>query len=76
MINDSQVKCLQKFLASQQGIYPEGYITGNFGSLTKQAVIRFQEKYSSEILTPLGLIKGTGNAGPTTRQKINQLISK
>ena len=73
--NDSEVRCLQEFLKDQgQDIYPEGLITGNFFSLTKQAVIRFQEKYADEILAPLGLIKGTGFVGPSTRQKINQLL--
>ena len=76
MFNNSDVKCLQSFLKSQGAdIYPEGLVTGNFGSLTKSAVIRFQEKYTSEILTPLGLFGGTGFVGPATRFKINQLLS-
>ncbi len=75
--NDPQVRCLQEFLKSQGSqIYPEGLVTGNFLSLTQQAVIRFQEKYASEILTPLGLKKGTGFVGPATRFKINQLLQK
>lgn len=75
MANNSNVKCLQKFLKNQGGtIYPEGYITGNFGSLTKLAVIKFQEKYASEILTPIGLTSGTGYVGEKTREKINQLL--
>jgi hypothetical protein len=61
--NDSQVKCLQEFLKSQgAGIYPEGLITGNFFSLTKQAVIRFQASK--------GIIQ-TGHVGPLTRTAIN-----
>jgi len=75
MTNNTEVRCLQEFLKSQgQSIYPEGLITGNFFSLTKQAVIRFQEKYADEILAPLGLRQGTGFVGPSTRQKINQLL--
>ncbi|MFA5348935.1 MAG: peptidoglycan-binding domain-containing protein [Candidatus Paceibacterota bacterium] len=73
MRNDPQIKCLQSFLL-KQAVYPEGLITGNFGSLTKQAVVRFQEKYKADILTPLGLTTGTGNVGPSTRSKINQLL--
>ena len=74
--HNNQVKCLQEFLKSQGGnIYPEGYITGNFGEFTKNAVIKFQEKYSSEILKPYGLLGGTGYVGEKTRQKINQLLS-
>ncbi len=73
MMNNSQVECLQEFLKSQEAdIYPEGLVTGNFLSLTKQAVIRFQERYATEILIPIGLEKGTGFVGPMTRAKINQ----
>ena len=76
MQNSDQVKCLQNFLRLQgQDIYPEGLVTGNFGSLTKSAVIRFQEKYRSEILTPVGLSSGTGYVGEKTRYKINQILS-
>ncbi len=74
LTNDNNVKCLQEFLKSQgPEIYPEGFVTGNFLSLTQAAVIRFQEKYTLEILTPLELIKGTGFVGPETRAKINEL---
>ena len=74
-IKNSQVNCLQQFLVKEGGnIYPEGLITGYFGSLTRSAVIRFQEKYKSEILLPFGLSSGTGFVGSSTRQKINQLI--
>jgi len=70
-----EVQCLQEFLRAQgPDVYPEGLITGNFLSLTRQAVIRFQEKYAPEILTPLGLGGGTGYVGQMTRSKINQLL--
>ena len=73
--NDSRVICLQEFLKNQgPEIYPEGLVTGNFFSLTKAAVIRFQEKYASEVLTPLGLLRGTGYVGLKTRAKINNLL--
>jgi hypothetical protein len=75
MKNNEEVKCLQEFLKSQGSvIYPEGLVTGNFLSLTKLAVIRFQEKYADEILIPLGLERGTGFVGPKTRAKINELL--
>jgi hypothetical protein len=67
MSNNSDVQCLQNFLKKQgQSIYPEGLITGNFGSLTQQAVIRFQAKY--------GIVQ-TGYVGQITRAKINQILS-
>jgi len=75
MMNSQEIRCLQQLLKSQGSeIYPEGLITGNFLQLTQSAVIRFQEKYASEILTPLGLEKGTGFVGPKTREKINQIL--
>lgn len=77
MKDNLQVKCLQEFLKSQgQDIYPERIANGNFYALTQNAVIRFQEKYASEILAPAGEIRGTGYVGSLTRAKINQLLTK
>lgn len=76
LANNNDVKCLQEFLKGQgSDIYPEGLITGNFGNLTRSAVIRFQNKYNSEILAPVGLQNGTGYVGSLTRSKINQILS-
>ena len=69
------VSALQSLLVSV-GVYPNGSVTGYFGAKTKDAVIRFQEKYASEILTPAGLVKGNGFVGRATRQKVNQLLRK
>lgn len=72
---NDQVCCLQEFLKDQgEEVYPEGLVTGFFGSLTQSAVIRFQEKYASEILSSLGLTKGTGFVGFSTRAKLNQIL--
>lgn len=75
IFNNPEVTCLQQFLKSQgSDIYPEGFVTGFFGNLTKSAVVRFQEKYKSEILVPIALSQGTGFVGALTRLKINQLL--
>jgi hypothetical protein len=44
-----------------------------FGSTTLSALVGFQEKYASEILSPLGLLTGTGYVGVNTRAKLNIL---
>lgn len=63
-------------LLLKEGVYPEGLITGFFGNLTRQAVVRFQEKYFAEILAPNDLIKGSGFVGAATRKKANELLAK
>ena len=50
--------------------------TNFFGSLTKKAVIKFQEKYAMDILSPWNLVKGTGIVGRTTLAKINEIVTK
>jgi peptide/nickel transport system substrate-binding protein len=67
------VKELQKCLARDSEIYPEGEISGYFGNKTKEAVIKFQEKYKKEILEPQGLEKGTGEVLKATRTKLNEI---
>jgi len=68
-----EVQELQRCLAKDPAIYPEGEITGSFGAKTKEAVIRFQEKYSDEILKPQGMTKGTGAVLKATRNKLNEI---
>ncbi len=69
-LRNNDVLELQKRLKSE-GLFTAS-TTGYFGTSTKDAVIKYQEKYASEILTPLGLTKGTGFVGQYTRAKLNQ----
>jgi len=73
----TEVTELQKCLASPSAggpeIYPDGEVTGYFGSKTKAAVIKFQEKYAADILAPFGLTNGTGDVKAKTREKLNEV---
>lgn len=68
-----EVEELQKCLARDSQIYPEGEITGYFGQKTKEAVILLQEKYREDILNPSGMEKGTGEVKEKTREKLNKI---
>ncbi len=61
----------QGFIVAQTGPGSPGNETEYFGSLTKEALIRFQEAYKNKILSPLGLTRGTGYFGKATRDYIN-----
>lgn len=76
MRNDD-VKKLQEFLnqhgilVSETGPGSIGNETNYFGVKTKNAVIKFQEKYFDNILKPLNLSKATGFVGTSTRNQLN-----
>lgn len=66
---NTDVTELQKILAQDKSVYPEGSVTGHFGPATQRAIGRFQVKYN--------LIKsgqpGYGQVGPKTREKLNSM---
>jgi len=47
-----------------------------FGDFTRAAVVAFQERYASDVLSPWGLGKGTGFVGKTTRQKLSEICKR
>ncbi|MDO8490246.1 MAG: peptidoglycan-binding protein [bacterium] len=63
---DEEVKKLQEFLSTMPDIYPEGLVTGYFGSLTEKAVKKWQEKNE---------IESVGIVGPKTRAKLAEVTS-
>ncbi|OHB22753.1 MAG: hypothetical protein A2939_04055 [Parcubacteria group bacterium RIFCSPLOWO2_01_FULL_48_18] len=70
------VSNLQTFLKNEGAdVYPEGLVTGYFGSLTKAAVMRYQDKYADAVLAPLGLSSGTGYFGAGTRAHVNSRLA-
>jgi len=62
----SQVTLLQQTLASDPTLYPQGLVTGYFGSLSKSAVMNFQARYG---------ISQVGRVGPQTIAKLNQIYA-
>ena len=74
-ITSGDVRRLQQLLAQDPEVYPEGIVSGWFGTLTKTAVKRFQCKHNivcsgNENATGYGLV------GPKTRLKLTEVFSK
>jgi peptidoglycan hydrolase-like protein with peptidoglycan-binding domain len=74
-ITSDEVKRLQELLASDPELYPEGIVSGWFGSLTRKAVQKFQCKHNivcsgDENTTGYGLL------GPKTRAKLAEVFAK
>jgi len=62
----NEVLNLQRALKLDSTVSPLGSITGYFGDITEKAVKDFQTKYG---------IRATGQVGPLTRDKLNELFS-
>ncbi|MDP2650212.1 MAG: peptidoglycan-binding domain-containing protein, partial [bacterium] len=61
---------VQTFLAKDASLYPEGLVTGYFGSLTKMAVERYQ-CLENIVCSGTPQTTGYGRVGPTTMARIN-----
>ena len=73
--SSEEVRRLQKLLASDKEIYPEGRVTGYFGPLTLKAVQRFQCKYGI-VCEGSSQTTGFGRVGPKTREKLQEVFGK
>lgn len=71
--SDIEVSSLEAALVKEGLIAQHSGDSVSYDDKMASAVSAFQEKYASEILTPSGLKKGTGFAGPSTRKKLNSL---
>lgn len=62
---NDEIKLLQKILATDPALYPEGFVTGYFGEFTSQAISRFQKRYGLTV---------TGTLTPETKDLINKIL--
>lgn len=75
-VTSNDVKYLQILLNNdpETSIGNKGSETNYFGLNTQIAVIKFQKKYSSEVLDPYGISNSTGFFGSASRAKANTLL--
>ena len=65
---------LQTFFKDNASIYPEGLVTGYYGTLSRSAVERYQTQ-KGIVSSGTAASTGFGRVGPSTRDSINQLIN-
>ncbi len=70
----TNVSNIQTYLASDASIYPQGLVTGYYGSLTVQAVKNFQVRYGI-VSSGTAATTGFGRVGPSTMAQMNALIN-
>jgi peptidoglycan hydrolase-like protein with peptidoglycan-binding domain len=70
----ANVTNIQTYLASNPAFYPEGLVTGYYGSLTTAAVQRFQAFYGI-VSSGSPTTTGYGRVGPSTLARMNSLIA-
>lgn len=81
-VSHGEVKALQQFLnttgflVAPEGAGFPGNETEYFGTRTQLALKKFQEAHAQEILIPLGLSRGTGIFGSSTRAFMNAWLSR
>ena len=66
-----EVHRLQQLLAQDPSIYPEGTVSGYYGTLTRNAVRRFQLKH--DVIRNADEL-GNGRVGPKTMAKLNEIF--
>jgi peptidoglycan hydrolase-like protein with peptidoglycan-binding domain len=69
------VRVLQRMLAQDPAVYPEGYVTGLFSNTTEQAVRRFQTKHGVVSSGTPGTT-GYGAVGPATQEKLIEVFGR
>jgi hypothetical protein len=66
---------VQGFALASSGPGSPGNETTYFGPLTKSAIVKFQTRYATQVLVPVGITsgQGTGYFGPSTRKYVHSL---
>ncbi len=72
--NPNDVKLLEQFLNTYEGTNLP--VNGIYETADFNAVVKWQEKYASDILTPWGLTKGSGYVYTTSLKKIKEIHEK
>jgi peptidoglycan hydrolase-like protein with peptidoglycan-binding domain len=67
-MSDPEISILQRFLAEDPGLYPQGVVTGYYGLATQQAVQSFQLTYGLQLPAA-----DYGSFDAVTRGKMNAL---